>query len=245
MAHALGLDAPEPPPQEGAGATGGAPGNGAQGPSSALLTALMTEIQALRKDINRMKGQMGGGPAQPPGDADEAQLLRIEIARMIRSLAAAKREIAEIRHPMADESNDRVLKATTELDAIVGATERATHGILDAAERINDQTMRMLETCGEEDELAPYIHTISNEVFTIIESCNFQDITGQRITKVVKTLEFIETRIKKIIETWGVEAFSELPLPQDIEWHESDDLVEGPQLEAAALSQDDIDALFG
>jgi chemotaxis protein CheZ len=210
---------------------------------AAALAQIMAEIKALRSDVKILKGSKGG-PEQPPGTADEAQLLRIEIARMIRSLAAAKREIAEIKHPMADE--DRVQQATSELDAIVGATEKATHTILDAAERINDQAFKMLAIAGEDDELAPYVHTISNEVFSIIESCNFQDITGQRITRVVKTLNFIEERVKKIIEDWGIEAFSELPIPtMDMEIHATDDLVNGPQIENVALSQDDIDALFG
>ncbi|MBK1663540.1 hypothetical protein CKO38_03000 [Rhodospirillum rubrum] len=209
---------------------------------SPLIAELLKEVKALRQEIKGMKGVERNSVAAF-GDADEAQLLRIEIARMIRSLAAAKREIAEIKHPLADE--DRVQRATSELDAIVGATERATHLILDAAETINEHAERMLKVLGEEDELAPQLHAISNEVFVIIEACNFQDITGQRITRVVKTLEFIEERVKKIIADWGAEAFADLPLPKLDTIHTSDDLVDGPQLESEALSQDDIDSLFG
>ncbi|MCF8480840.1 MAG: protein phosphatase CheZ [Rhodospirillum sp.] len=219
-----------------------AAGDGAAIPAS-VLSQIMSEIKALRSEVKFFKAHRGG-PEQPPGDADEAQLLRIEIARMIRSLAAAKREIAEIKHPMSDE--DRVQQATNELDAIVGATEKATHTILDAAERINEQANKILETGGDDDELSPYAHNICNQVDIIFESCNFQDITGQRITRVVKTLNFIEERVKKIIADWGVEAFSDLPIPTtDMEMHATDDLVNGPQIEAVALSQDDIDALFG
>jgi chemotaxis protein CheZ len=216
---------------------------GGSGPSAAAFALIMNEIKALRTDVKALKANRGGS-VQGSEDGDEAQLLRIEIARMIRSLASAKREIAEIKHPMSDE--DRVQQATSELDAIVGATEKATHTILDAAERISDQANKMLEVAGEDDELSPYAHNINNEVYTIFESCNFQDITGQRVTRVVKTLNFIEDRIKKIIADWGIEAFSDLPIPTtELEIHTSDDLVNGPQVEQVALSQDDIDALFG
>jgi len=37
----------------------------------------------------------------------------------------------------------------------------------------------------------------------VFESCNFQDLTGQRISKVVATLKFIETHIIKMMDIWG------------------------------------------
>ncbi|GEO82997.1 hypothetical protein [Pararhodospirillum oryzae] len=219
-------------------------GNG--GPDSGLIGQLLIEVKELRRELAALKSEKNGesDAPRPTIDPDESQLLRIEIAGMIRSLAMAKREIAEIKHPMADE--DRVQRATFELDAIVGATERATHRILDASERININCDKVFSLIGDDEMLSPLINNIATEVFTIIEACNFQDITGQRIYRVVKTLEFIEDRIKKIIETWGVSAFADLPLPQtDVVVHTTDALVDGPQLESAALSQADIDALFG
>ena len=45
----------------------------------------------------------------------------------------------------------------------------------------------------------------------IFEACNFQDLTGQRITKVVGTLKFIETHIVRMMEIWGgLEAFKDI-----------------------------------
>ncbi|MGB0694021.1 MAG: protein phosphatase CheZ [Rhodospirillaceae bacterium] len=227
----MGQGAPEAAPEPTSGPV-----------ESGLQKQLLDEIKALRTEVAEVKQSIG--PGMPPAEADEAMLLRIEIASMIRSLAAAKREIAEIKHPLADE--DRVQKATLELDAIVGATETATHKILDASEKINEQVEKVLGIVGEGDELEDNLHIIANETFVIMESCNFQDLTGQRITKVVQTLNFIENRIRKIIEDFGVEAFADLPLPElEGTLHSTDDLVNGPQIEQQALSQDDIDALFG
>lgn len=241
QAVALELGVALPAPQQGASRA--APATDATG----LMAQLLTEIKGLRKEVAVLRATQSGEEvaAEAGIDADEAQLLRIEIAGMIRSLAMAKREIAEIKHPMADE--DRVQRATFELDAIVGATERATHRILDAAERININCDKAFSLLGDDDDkIMDVVNSIATEVFTIIEACNFQDITGQRIYRVVKTLEFIEDRIRKIIETWGVAAFADLPLPKvDVVVHTTDDLVDGPQLENQALSQADIDALFG
>jgi chemotaxis protein CheZ len=84
-------------------------------------------------------------------------------------------------------------------------------------------------------------------VIHIFEACNFQDLTGQRITKVVATLKFIETHIVRMMEIWGgIEVFQELT-PQAMAERDGDKkLLNGPKLdgEVGHASQDDIDALF-
>ncbi|WP_299442801.1 protein phosphatase CheZ [uncultured Rhodospira sp.] len=234
-------------------------------PDSGGLETLINEVRAMRAemaDLRREFAEIKAVPSPPPpasepaparhgdegGSADEAQLLRVEVARMVRSLATAKREIAEIKHPLRDADDDRMTRAASELDAIITATEEATHAILDAGEAITIHCTDILAEVGEEDAIAPRINQVSDNVARILEACNFQDITGQRISKVVKTLEFIEDRIRAIVEDWGPDAFLDLPLPDEDEAvHEDDEshLLNGPQLQNKGLSQDDIDALFG
>src|SRR3546814_8027498 len=98
----------------------------------------------------------------------------------------------------------------------------------------------------EDGEVAPLIDEASERLIAIIESCSFHDLTGHRVTQVVKTLRFIESRILAMIDIWGLEAFRDLPLPPDDETEEREDaeLLNGPALGGAGLSQDDIDALF-
>ncbi|MQX37983.1 hypothetical protein GHC57_15795 [Roseospira navarrensis] len=241
------------------------------GAETGTLALLLDEIRGLRAELDDMRREMAAPPPPPPppapaptpaaqvddhgdhADAEgwkrEAQLLRIEVARMVRSLAAAKREIAEIKHPLRSDEDDRMLKAANELDAIVDATEAATNEILDAAEAINKHATDMLAEMGDMDTFAPRLHEVNELVARIMEACNFQDITGQRVNKVVKTLEFIEDRIRTIVEDWGREAFLDLPLPDDDDAAEAvpeeSKLLNGPQLANKGLSQDDIDALFG
>ena len=76
-----------------------------------------------------------------------------------------------------------------------------------------------------------------------MESCNFQDLTGQRTTKVITTLRHIEERIVAMIGIWGIEAFEELPVPQS-ENDGDEALLNGPAKAGEGISQADIDALF-
>jgi chemotaxis protein CheZ len=88
---------------------------------------------------------------------------------------------------------------------------------------------------------------IQDRVIKIFEACNFQDLTGQRITKVVATLKFIETHIVRMMEIWGgLEAFKDIET-EKIAVREGDTrLLNGPKIDGDAghASQDDIDSLF-
>ena len=44
---------------------------------------------------------------------------------------------------------------------------------------------------------------IQERVISIFEACNFQDLTGQRISKVMGTMKFIEQHINAMMEIWG------------------------------------------
>ena len=80
----------------------------------------------------------------------------------------------------------------------------------------------------------------------IFEACNFQDITGQRITKVVGAIKFIEDRIDRMIEILGGQsALRDVELPADDVVDADAALLAGPQLETdPKISQDDIDRFF-
>ncbi len=250
------------------------------GAEAGALGALVGEVRALRAELAEMRQALSEAQAGPDGamaqaaskvepDHDtsilreEARILRIEIARMVRSLATAKREIAEIKDPLKDEADDRMSRAACELDEIVSATERATHTILDAGETVTRHCEAILEQVGDLDVIAPRLHDAMDQVSIITEACGFQDITGQRVTKVVKTLEFIEDRIRRIVSDWGREAFLDLPLEDtpgeggagagagrstgtgdSAAADDESQLLNGPQLGGGGLSQDDIDALF-
>lgn len=80
-------------------------------------------------------------------------------------------------------------------------------------------------------------------VTRIFEACNFQDLTGQRITKVVGALKHIETKIGALMHALGEEIGAPPPAPADDEDPEKK-LLNGPQMPGQGVSQDDIDRLF-
>lgn len=181
------------------------------------------------------------GASEP--DRDDLELIRTQIEEMNEHIHKAKIQIASLRHPKAQD--DRLVSAASELDAIVKDTEMATHTILESAEQIDDIAMA-LKNSAPSDFVADHVEQIAFIVTKIFESCNFQDITGQRINKVVSTLEFVEERVHNMILIWGEDAFADLPVPEGEEKAEPDDsdLLNGPQLEGEGISQDDIDKLF-
>ena len=163
---------------------------------------------------------------------------------MAEIIHSAKAEIAALR---PDEIQQTHLPAATdELDAIVGATEEATGVILDAVEKIEAIAPQAPPEVAQE---------LSNMVTRIYEACNFQDITGQRITKVVRTLKHIEAKVAGLVMAFGDEmaranaagpaAEAKAEAPATSGTVDEKDLLNGPQLPSNATSQADIDALFG
>jgi chemotaxis protein CheZ len=138
----------------------------------------------------------------------------------------------------------QLFRATDELDAVVGDTETATETILAAAEWIDEAAGKLLpQLPPEQQEIVDGIH---DQAIRIFEACNFQDITGQRISKVVALLQFIEARVGTMTEIWGgIEGIAGLeePLPEP---SGDEALLNGPSLagDAGVVSQDDIDSLF-
>ncbi len=78
-----------------------------------------------------------------------------------------------------------------------------------------------------------------------MEACSFQDLTGQRITKVVGSMKFVEERVNAMAELCGrneVQALTDQwELPQQID---DGAALEGPQRAGQGISQDEIDQLF-
>ncbi len=170
--------------------------------------------------------------------ANEASLLA-EIEELASTVANARAEIAALG---ADDINEsHIPSATDELDAIVAHTATATDSILECCEKIDTITPRLM----------PEDAAVMQEVVTrIYEACSFQDITGQRITKVVLTLKAIEAKVAHIMDVFqpdergeraltGPAAGKDVP-PADA----ASSLLNGPQLPTNAMDQSDIDALL-
>ena len=170
---------------------------------------------------------------------DRLDILKGELEEMRASILKALQEIGAMNPE--DAANNRILAATAELGAIVTATERATNSILGAAEGLQEAGDKLRE--GGAD--AGACDEIDTHVTNIFLACSFQDITGQQTTKVIDVLRYIEQRVNAMIENWGVEG----AIPSKANFESMDkrpdaDLLRGPQLKGAGVSQEDVDRIL-
>lgn len=188
-------------------------------PDESLLGADDARIGAA---VRAVLGSMAGDLT-----AAEAVLLA-ELEELGRTVASAKEEIARLRVDEITESH--IPAATDELDAIVDHTAQATNEILDCCEALESLAARLPPADTQALQAA---------ITKIYEACSFQDITGQRIGKVVSALKAIEARVASVTGRY-LEGRQPTPAPLT----EGQRLAEGPQLPGNSVSQAQIDRLL-
>jgi chemotaxis protein CheZ len=173
----------------------------------------------------------------------EAYKLKLELDQIQEAIMRTKREIASLH--MSGFKGEEMSRVTDELDAVVGGTENATDQILAAAEAIDECAGNLAASLKGDNQAQAA--DIQERVLQIFEACNFQDLTGQRIRKVVNVLQFIEDRVMHMMEIWGgMETFASIEADEALRREGDAALLNGPALPDAegVASQDDIDALF-
>lgn len=217
---------------------------------------IMSELRAIRAQMAGAAGadDDGDGTASPPdphalletyrAQMEQCEKLKVELDLIHDAINRTKQEIATLHGKSFN--GDEMAKVTGELGAVVGGTEEATQQILEAAEAI-DQAATALAKGTSADQQARLSEEIQDRVVGIFEACNFQDLTGQRISKVMTTMKFIEHHINVMMDIWGgVDAIKQ-HTPPIVDTRVGDERLlngpKGPDDEGHA-SQDDIDALF-
>ena len=175
--------------------------------------------------------------------------LRTDMSEIESAISGTKKELAALK---VGNNIGGVDIAALELETVVSHTEAATNDILAAAESIETMAGSIQSETGL--AAAKQLATdIAEKVTVIYMACNFQDLSGQRVRRVVDTLNFVETRIHKMIEAWGgLQALHDL-IEAEVQTQEEERQTEG----AAALltgpvpvnsedhvDQNEIDALF-
>jgi chemotaxis protein CheZ len=145
----------------------------------------------------------------------------------------------EIGHLQANDLRSKhIPEAGHELSAVVSSTEEATTKIMECAETLLD---------ADTSDPKAYQQLVNDKMMDIFEACSFQDITGQRISKVVETLEHIESRVSRFAAAIGSEDNSDQPLSEKeakSKKRKKDLILNGPPKKGEGVSQDDIDALL-
>lgn len=171
--------------------------------------------------------------------------LKTEIVSLVQYIRRFREEIAHMVRREDDQT--RFESMSDQLDEIVGATERATNSILESVEAI-DSVVDDLRAADTDEKRTALCDDISNHTMNAMEACTFQDITGQRVTKIVRSMKFVEERVDILTELWGRDEIEDMAvsIPGEEEERSGDEaLLNGPALPAeTSISQDDIDKLF-
>lgn len=174
------------------------------------------------------------------------QSIHKEFVYIADYIARTRAEISKLRPN--DIKEQRIPTAGAELEAVVTDTERATEAIMAEAEALLDS---------KPDDLAAYKAQVDDAMMRVIEACSFQDLSGQRVSKVVESLRHVEKRVSRFAATMGVqdaeadeEELAETERKKKL--HLNGPAIGGPEvgqdavdeLIASDLDQNAIDALF-
>ena len=204
------------------------------------------EMMQVMKTLSRLEEKVEKLSSTLPDPADIAGNIKPAPDQAQNCLEQGRRQLEEICSPAADK---RIDSAAEELVAVIQATESATEEILSACEVIdavsqdisaNRTTVMLISP----EELAQ----IQECVIRIYQAATFQDITGQRITKVSRILSHIEQRITGLADTLGMAGDNLLQAAtlttQAADHFDEKKLLNGPAKMGEGISQSDIDAMF-
>jgi chemotaxis protein CheZ len=178
---------------------------------------------------------------QSHGLVQELEGLSAFVQRVRNELSAIRPDAIRALH---------IPRAADHLDALVQTTEVAANQIMDACELLEKVATEVAGPAGDR---------IGQAVTMIYEACNFHDLTGQRIRKVVNTLDYIETRLGELVGMLGMsKADADLTdddLAEDPEASlaggeiiageiSDESLLNGPQLPGQGVDQSEVDRLL-
>ncbi|MER2263499.1 chemotaxis protein [Methylobacterium oxalidis] len=208
----------------------------------ARLDEILSAIQDLRRITQASTSETIDACRR---ELSEAFSMRGELDLMKDAITRTKQEIAALHR--SEHSGKGMRRAADELDAVVESTERATSSLLGAIEDIETNANMLRASLGKAGQ--ENVDVILEKVIVAYEACNFQDLTGQRISKICGVLKFVEDHLDRVIEAWsGLDSFRDFASLQDNgpDIDDESSLLNGPKLaeDIGHVDQNDIDALF-
>jgi len=187
-----------------------------------------------------------GEDRNAPGDRSEGvddeilQSLKRELALIHETIARNKHELSAL----IGEGNERPMaRAAGELGAAVNGMENATVKILKSCELVDDSARALVATL-KSDYNRGLAQDIQEHVVKIYEACNFQDLAGQRIGKVIGILNNIEDQVAAMLGRHGFAPSADVA--ETPRASTDRELLHGPRLDGDGghASQIDIDTMF-
>lgn len=188
--------------------------------------------------------------ARLPGSPDGAPALPHH-SEIMQALAALRAAMAAAPYAArADGTTERLgieaahlARIAHELDAVVNGTNEATQKVLAAAEEIDQLANNLSAALKGKIEQGP-AQDIRDLVIGIFEACNFQDLIGQRIGKVMTTLKLIEEHVSRAL--LEIKDAPPAVSPRHSPHNEAEQYLHGPRLDIdrGHVSQAEIDVMF-
>ena len=187
--------------------------------------------------------------SEQKGAAFDAELYG-DLGHLARFISGAHKELSDLKP--GDLQEEKLPEASDQLDAIVKMTEQATGRIMDSTEQVEALLGGLRERLKTSDidadtlvGLESTLDDISAYMTNIYEACNFQDVTGQRIMKVVEVMREIERQVLRMVVVFGLrKTDKKLDDKKRKEIENDAALLNGPQLEGKGMAQDDIDDIL-
>lgn len=193
--------------------------------------------------LDEMRQAFTPGADAAGNSGSPEKVIRHQLEEISTSIQAARKEILAIKPRTG--ATENLSAATEELDAIVDSTEKATTDILTSAEALQDHANSLREL-GVDGEICDDIDMHATNIFM---ACSFQDITGQRTTKVMHAIRGLDDRVKAMLQVWQDQHHGD-PAKPNLSITAPDDprpdahLLNGPQLDGHGKSQDEIDQML-
>lgn len=203
--------------------------------------ARATDPVERRHVIDELKALRALAEHHDAAAADVMQNLQHELALINEAVARNKRDLCQL---IGEGEERRMPRAAGELAAAVDCMEKATQTILKSVEIVDDNA-RALASARISDYERGLAEDIQDHVVQIYEACNFQDLAGQRIGNVIRTLNSIEDQVVAMLHRCaavsGKTPDEAKPSPAS-----DDGLLNGPRLDGDGghASQSDIDMMF-
>ena len=168
-------------------------------------------VQVSIKELKRIAGKIISG--DETGSKIDINI-KGEIGELLRLIMDTKNKVDEI-DPLLEKSKENLPNVTSMLEGVNDDTEKATINLMEASDSMADfyksfisdiDTLKKLANKEHEAEfMALYEKIVSNLSeaeslgFKILESLEFQDITEQKLRKVIKSIEDMGSRIGTIV----------------------------------------------
>ncbi len=189
--------------------------------------------------------------------------LRGGLSNIFKEIKGVTKDTSGKDGAMLEEQDAKKLfsEASDQLDEILQSTESATVKIMELVEKnldIQAEVTGVLakikenhEQSEELDQLVAANDQVNNDLITIMTTLSFQDLTGQRVKKIIDALRKVETIVFDLYMSTGIsmKAHDKNPKKEVKEiLKESEQVVselKGPQMDTSQTNVDDLLAQLG